>query len=86
MFSILSNRGKVAYGQKEFVVDLASEISSLPTKCTPGSTAFVIETSQYYMLNNQRQWVKVNLASGSGTGGGGDLPEDGEVIYNGGVI
>ena len=85
MFSILSNRGKVAYGQKQFVVDFVSEVSSLPTKCTPGSIAFVIETSQYYMLNNQRQWIEVNLASGSGTGGG-DLPEADAVIYNGGMV
>lgn len=86
MFSIHSNRGQIAYGHKEFIVDFTSDVSSLPTDCAVGSTAFVIETSQYYMLNNQKMWIKVNLASGSGTGGGDTPPEEEHVIYNGGLI
>lgn len=79
MFSIFSNSEKVRYGQKEFVVDFESDVATLPTNCEPGSKALVIETSQYYMLNHNKQWVKVYLTSGNS----GEVKE---VIYNGGLI
>lgn len=84
MFSILRNSGKTAYGQKDYIVDFESDMSSLPTNGQVGSLAFVIEKSQYYMLNHHKQWIKVTLSSGTGGGNGGDDVE--EVIYNGGLI
>lgn len=78
----VSRRG--GYGPKKYIVDLESDISSLPTHgIPPGSIAFVIEKSIHYMLNNQRRWVKVELSTGGGTGGG-ETP--GEIIYDGGLL
>lgn len=86
MYSISANRNQVAHNTKKFIVDFASDVATLPTDCAPGSTAFVIENSSHYMLNNYKQWVKVILNTGGGTsgGGGGDVITD--VIYDGGTI
>ena len=46
-----------------------------------GSIAFVIGTSETYMLNGSRAWVKVTLSGGSGGGGSGS----GDIIYDGGL-
>lgn len=76
----VSRRG--GYGPKKYIVDLESDISSLPTHgIPPGSIAFVIEKSIHYMLNNQRRWVKVELSTG---GSGGETPD--EIIYDGGLL
>lgn len=82
MYSISRTDG---YGPKKFIVDLESDMSNLPTNVPPGSIAFVIEKSTYYMLNNQKRWVKVNLSTGTGSGGSGDPTFD-EVIYDGGIL
>lgn len=87
MYTINSNSGKVAHGIKKYIVDTANDILELPTKdAAPGSLAFVIDNSNYYMLNHQGQWKKVNLSAGSGGGGGDtpDMPED--IIYDGGLV
>lgn len=88
MFNLISTSGKAAYGVKEFSLDLESDLSSIDVSdCSPGSVAFIIENSKYFMLNSSKKWVKVNLATGGGggsPGGGGDSPE--EVNYNGGLI
>lgn len=57
-----------------FVVDTVQDINSLPTNhdsgepidkntvktyCSTGSTAFVISTSEVYMLNTSGEWVKI---------------------------
>lgn len=83
MFSILRNSGKPTYGVKDFIVDFESDVPTLPTDCPVGSVAFVIEKSQYYMLNHAQNWVKVNLNNGGTGGGSGDVQE---VIYNGGLV
>ena len=91
MYSISANRDKIAYDVKKFVVDFETDIAELPTNCTPGSSAFVIENSSAYMLNNNRKWVKINLDTGNGgssggNGGSGDGDIIKDVIYDGGVI
>lgn len=85
MYSISANRNKIAYDIKRFIVDFTSDIVDLPTDCTPGSTAFVIENSQRYILNNNRNWVRI-VTSGGGGGNEGDDDIITEVIYDGGVI
>lgn len=64
--------GEVLYGVKDYIVDNISDIMDLPTdlnKIKVGSQAFVIQTSERYMLNSQGIWVKVNLETGTGGGG-----------------
>ena len=50
--SIYSNRGIKNYGIKHFILDTENDLTYLSTAYKPGSTAFVVETSKYYMLNN----------------------------------
>lgn len=101
MISRISQGGQIQYGVYDFVLDSTADLVSLPglDHIKAGSTAFVIETSQYYMINHAGAWVKVTLATNNpGGGGGGTTPDDnydgGEVIpgtgsddnYNGGEV
>jgi hypothetical protein len=89
MYSLVSHRGIYNIALKEYIVDFETDINEVPTDAPAGSRCFVIENSVTYMLNHQKQWIKVNLSSGSGvggnTGGGGNTGSD-EVIYEGGAI
>ena len=85
MFSLFSNSGKRAYYTHEYIVDTPSDIANLPTDVKPGSKAFVISDSTYYMMNHQKQWIKVNLGN-TGGGGGSDDPTVDEIIYEGGGV
>ena len=89
MYSHVAQSGKAVYGIKHFVVDTTAEVQELPTNCHMGSTAFVIETSETYMINGQRKWVKVVFASeaGSGSGSGtGSNSEEVHIVYDGGSV
>lgn len=59
MVGIMKTNGHVTYNLKEFVVDSETDIALLPLECAMGSTAFVIETGDVYMLNGKREWVKI---------------------------
>lgn len=60
MVQITKNGCHITYGVKEFVLDNESDVSKLPVEgCTMGSTAFIIETGNVYMLNGQKEWVKI---------------------------
>ena len=59
MIGIMKDAGKVTYGLKEYVVDTAAEVDLLPTNCAMGSSAFVIETGEVYILNSEKVWVKI---------------------------
>ena len=66
MYGITRENNERVYGLKQFVVDTESDIATLPTldsTLVPGSTAFVIATSDTYMLNNKRSWVKLARSS-----------------------
>ena len=59
MFTIIGNSGHTAYGIKEFVCDTIADIDELPIDIPAGSTAFVIEGSKVFMLNNKKEWVEI---------------------------
>jgi hypothetical protein len=63
LFNIYSNSNKISYGIKKYIVDTIKEISNLPANIIPGSSAFIIEDSSTYILNNQKQWIKIKSAS-----------------------
>lgn len=44
----------------EFVADSAEDIKNLPKTAYPGSTCLVTSTSDVYILNAQKQWVKLS--------------------------
>lgn len=81
VFSLFSNSGKRAYFTHEYIVDTPSDIAQLPTDVNPGSKAFVISNSTYYMMNHQKQWIKVNLGSSSSSD-----PTVEEIVYDGGGV
>lgn len=74
MSSIRGEHGRLKYGVQDLVFDKEADLASFyrPT-IQPGSTAFVLESSARYMLNNSRQWVKIasSSASAGGSSSGG---------------
>ena len=90
MYSMTHEHNEQAYGLKRYVVDTEADIATLPANVPtiiPGSTAFVIGTSTTYMLNNQRQWVKINIGSNSSGSDSSDTPStDNTYIWDGGSI
>lgn len=74
---------KIIYGAIHFLCDYQSDVANLPTNRKPGSSAYVIENGNKYILNSDHEWVL------QPSGGGGDQPlppEDITIIYDGGLI
>lgn len=86
MVNIRANGNQIAYGIKHFVLDNVVDLGTIDRSIlTPGSTAFIIATSEYYMLNGLKNWIEINPFSVSGDipGGGGGSDND---EYDGGSI
>lgn len=69
-----------AYGIRRFLLDTPDDLANLKSDYTPGSIAFVISTSDKYMLNNAHVWVKISESSG------GTVDPTNTYIWDGGVI
>lgn len=69
MYSVFEQSGKTTYGIKFFICDTPDDVLTLPIDCEAGSEAFVIETSQYYMLNNNKEWKEYSNNGNGGTSG-----------------
>ena len=83
MITISANGNRPAYGIKEYTLDTKEDLTKLTTRsATPGSKAFVIETSKYYMLNGKKEWVEIKPYGNSIFDG----DEDEEIIYDGGSV
>lgn len=59
MFTIIKEKDKQTNNIQEFICDFEIDINNLPIEIAAGSTAFVIENSSAYMLNNNKQWIKI---------------------------
>ena len=60
MINLYSQNGEVEYRITEYTLDTAADLEKLPEfskTAAPGSSAFVIETSEVYMMNSNREWV-----------------------------
>ena len=88
MIMLGANGEKIAYGVKHYNVDTYNELSKINLMgAVMGTTAFVIESSKYYMLNGSNEWKEISPFGAGGTGGGGGGSESGkEVIYDGGGV
>lgn len=93
MINIASQFGQVSYNVVKLVLDTADDVVYLPQGFAPGSTAFVIENSDRYMLNSKGEWKKVKTASTSSgddsTDGDVTVPDtdgDGVPDYDGGTV
>lgn len=60
MYSIIKRDDNVSYNVNEYVCDNVSDLDSLP-KCSPGSTAIVLQGGvvEAYMKNAEGKWVKL---------------------------
>ena len=86
MINIRHSSGKVAYGVQDFVLDTYEDLQNLKADCAPGSTAFIIATSEKYMLNSHKVWVQISSMPESGGGGGEEPNPDNIYIYDGGTV
>ena len=59
MFTITKEKDRHTNNIQEFICDFETDINNLPIDIAAGSTAFVIENSSAYMLNNSKVWVKI---------------------------
>lgn len=76
-YGVSAQGGKIGYNVKHYTVDTFADMQKLPTSAAPGSTAFVVYTSQSFMLNNKREWVEYTPA-------GSAKPSDEYIIWDGG--
>ena len=54
MVGIMKQNGQLTYNLMEYVVDTEDDIKSLPKGVAMGSTAFIIDTGDVYMLNGKK--------------------------------
>lgn len=59
MFTITKQNNNISTYVTEFVADTEEDIEKLPTNVYPGSVCIVAATGNVYILNNQKEWVKL---------------------------
>lgn len=59
MINISSQSGHTTYGLKEYILDTPEDLMDLPITDKAGSTAFIISTSQVYVINSKGEWKEV---------------------------
>ena len=59
MINMSSQSGHTAYGLKEYILDTPEDLQDLPITDKAGSTAFIISTSQVYMINSKGEWKEI---------------------------
>ena len=60
MFKIVTNSGDVSYGIADVDCDSLADITDITTdRMSMGSLCFIISTQEVYMLNGQKEWVKI---------------------------
>jgi hypothetical protein len=59
MFNIMKQGDHFTAYITEFAADSEADVANLPTTVAPGSSCIVIETSNVYMLNNNREWMLI---------------------------
>ena len=86
MVQVVSNSGQI--GVISFVCDKKDELSEISLRTTlMGSTCYVIEEGNIYILNGSYKWVKKkNTGSSSGGSTPSTDPEDNEYSMDGGEI
>ena len=59
MYSLYANDDNISYGIQKFVLDTDSDIINLPVGIKPGSSALIINSSNIYVLNHEKKWIKI---------------------------
>lgn len=88
MISLGANGEKIAYGIKHFNLDTEADLKKLKASknAKMGTTCFVIETSKYYMLNGEQNWIEITPYGKSISSDPVVPPTDNDIIYEGGEI
>ena len=60
MISIIKNQEDVQYNLMELACDTPADVETASTDYAPGSTLFVMSTTDVYMLNSEKTWVKIS--------------------------
>ena len=59
-FYLKQQSSRLDYNYKEYILDKEEDLDEVPiTVCASGSTGFIIETSDVYMLNSNKEWKKI---------------------------
>lgn len=58
-FVAYNTSGHELYNKKEYVIDEESDVLKLPIDIPAGSTAICTATSEVYMLNTKKKWIKL---------------------------
>lgn len=66
MFNIIKQNGNTSYGIKKYLCDTTADFEELKKKekATPGSTVFVAETGNSYVLNNNGEYIALPQGGG----------------------
>ena len=57
---LIRQGSRTDYNYKEYILDKERDLDEVPiTGCAPGSVCFIIETSDVYMLNSNKEWKKI---------------------------
>lgn len=67
--SVYLQNQDLTYNIKKYVADTPEDVPLLPKDCAPGSSAFVIDPPQKYMLNTKKEWILIETYNQSGGGG-----------------
>lgn len=60
MHKLFSHEGEVTYNTKEWICDTPEDLNNLPSgSMAMGSTAFIISSSELFMLNGEGEWIKI---------------------------
>lgn len=60
MHRLFSHEGEVTYNTKEWICDTPEDLDNLPSgSMAMGSTAFIISSSELFMLNSEGEWIKI---------------------------
>ena len=65
MYSLYANDDNISYGIQKFIVDTEEDVEFLPKTAKPGSSALVISTSNFYILNHNKEWKKIKKENNS---------------------
>jgi hypothetical protein len=55
---LLRQGTRTDYNYKEYVLDTKDDLDTIDKdECCAGSMAYIIETKEFYILNNKKEWV-----------------------------
>lgn len=55
---LLRQGTRTDYNYKEYVIDTKADLDNInKEECCAGSMVYIIETKEFYILNNKKEWV-----------------------------